>query len=255
MKVSYAGFERVSDQPQSYYDTLWKSGCAALFFGVESGSNRILNDIMGKNTNKEQIRNSIRLCKKAGIFSVVGIIYPAPKETEESTQETLALLKELKPDSVLVGNPFLIPGTEWSNNHSKYGFNIQNPEKFIQDSMNYRVKFTYPPYLWDPLPYTLEGMSDLELHKKTQEFVDSLKTNGIPVGILDEMALVAKYLNMSLKDFGEMTCRIFQTGDVPSLEKLVKKVNKGGEAHESCGRISGKEDPYTRKETGCIEIS
>ncbi len=72
-----------------------KAGCTDIIFGIESGSQRILDNI-SKKIKVHQVVQSFTLCKKHGInprfLSIVGL----PGETAESVNETIALAKQLR---------------------------------------------------------------------------------------------------------------------------------------------------------------
>lgn len=84
------------------------AGCRALYLGVESGSQRIL-DILNKNITVPQIKNVIRLCKKYNIRTYCSLITGVPGETYEDYLCTENLMRELKPHAysyiVFVGIP------------------------------------------------------------------------------------------------------------------------------------------------------
>src|SRR3989338_1180621 len=63
--------------------TLDKSGCSSLFFGVESGSNRILNEIIGKGYpgGVENIKNCARIMSKTNITGMYSFMCGLPTET------------------------------------------------------------------------------------------------------------------------------------------------------------------------------
>ena len=79
-------------------------------FGVESGSQRILNG-MRKGITVEQIINSFRICKKYDIEARCLTIMGMPGENKESVKETIKLLKKIKTNT---GPAILIvyPNTE-----------------------------------------------------------------------------------------------------------------------------------------------
>lgn len=67
-----------------------------LVFGVESGSQRILNK-MNKGITIEQIKKAFQLCKKYKIRTTASVVLGSPTETEEELEMTLKLLDEIKP--------------------------------------------------------------------------------------------------------------------------------------------------------------
>lgn len=67
-----------------------------LYFGVESGSQRILNK-MKKAITVDQIRKAFQLCHKYKCSTTASVVLGSPTETEEELEMTLKLLDEIKP--------------------------------------------------------------------------------------------------------------------------------------------------------------
>ncbi|MEM5806803.1 MAG: radical SAM protein [Candidatus Aenigmatarchaeota archaeon] len=98
-----------------------KSGCHLLFFGVESGSQRIINKIK-KGINLKQIENVVELCRKyeidVGLFFMIGL----PNEKEEDIKKTILFAKKLNPDIAKFGITVPFPGTSLFEELDKKGF-------------------------------------------------------------------------------------------------------------------------------------
>jgi radical SAM superfamily enzyme YgiQ (UPF0313 family) len=75
------------------------AGCRAVYLGVESGSQKIL-DMLNKQTTVEQIEKTIRLCKKYHIRCYCSLITGIPGETYEDYLSTRELMRRLKPYAV-----------------------------------------------------------------------------------------------------------------------------------------------------------
>ncbi len=88
------------------------SGCYALSFGIESGSQYILKNVIRKNVPFDKLRNVIKICKKLGIETFGSFIIGLPGESKETFRETINLAKSLDLDQAgfLAATPF--PGTE-----------------------------------------------------------------------------------------------------------------------------------------------
>jgi radical SAM superfamily enzyme YgiQ (UPF0313 family) len=71
------------------------AGCLSLQFGVEAGSQRML-DYLKKNITMEQIRNAFVGCKEMGITTASCLIIGQPYDTPESVEETIQFAKELQ---------------------------------------------------------------------------------------------------------------------------------------------------------------
>ena len=93
-------------------DTLAKTRCHRIMYGVESGSDRVLREIK-KNSNQERIRTAFALSKRAGIPNVEGtfILGADPNETEEDMIATENLIHDIKPDILGIGVITPYPGT------------------------------------------------------------------------------------------------------------------------------------------------
>ena len=87
-----------------------ETGCVAVWFGVESGSKKVLNS-MGKGFSLAQTRRAFKWAKEAGLMTVAGVILGFPGETKESAWETIRFVKELNPNDVgfYIATPY--PGT------------------------------------------------------------------------------------------------------------------------------------------------
>lgn len=70
------------------------SGCKKINFGVESGSQKILNETM-KNISLDQIRQAVKWAYEADIYNSCSIIIGHPGETHETAQETLKFADEI----------------------------------------------------------------------------------------------------------------------------------------------------------------
>lgn len=101
-----------------------EAGCREIFFGFESGSQRLL-DMMQKKTKVEQNIKAIEMCRKAGILSCAYMMFGFPGEDAESVEETKKFLIEAKPDKSRISQFIPVPGTDVWNNPDKYNVKIR----------------------------------------------------------------------------------------------------------------------------------
>lgn len=88
-----------------------KAGCHLIIPGIESGSQKILNNIK-KGTTIEQIHRYVKDAKKAGLFVHACYMVGNNGETKETMQETLRLALELNTDTAQFYPLLPFPGTE-----------------------------------------------------------------------------------------------------------------------------------------------
>ncbi|MGD0780414.1 MAG: FkbM family methyltransferase [Dehalococcoidales bacterium] len=93
---------RVNTVDEELLRAMKNAGCELIWFGVESGSPRVL-DLLNKQINHAQIRKAYDLCEKVGIKTGASLILGVPGETLEEIQKTIELAEELKPKCAWVG--------------------------------------------------------------------------------------------------------------------------------------------------------
>jgi magnesium-protoporphyrin IX monomethyl ester (oxidative) cyclase len=75
-----------------------KSGAQSVFFGVESGDQQILNNVICKSLDLDRVVEVAKICKdiklKTGAFYIIGF----PGETKENMQKTVDFALKLKRD-------------------------------------------------------------------------------------------------------------------------------------------------------------
>jgi len=91
--------------------TMKEAGCHYIRFGVESGSQKMLN-IMKKGTTLAQIKRAFELCRKAGIKTQAFFLFGIPGETTQTVRETIEFAKKLRPDSAQFAVVIPHPGTD-----------------------------------------------------------------------------------------------------------------------------------------------
>ena len=78
------------DDVKFYHD----AGCCGLKFGVESGSQKIL-DIMEKRFSADDVRQAIKYCVQYGVYSPMAVMVGMPGETDQTVRATGELIGEL----------------------------------------------------------------------------------------------------------------------------------------------------------------
>jgi radical SAM superfamily enzyme YgiQ (UPF0313 family) len=98
---------RANSVTRDLLSTMAESGCYAIQFGVESGSQTILNSIH-KGITIEQVRNAAKWARELNLLTVCSFMIPHPEDTLETIAETKRLMLELKSQGVVV---FVSPTT------------------------------------------------------------------------------------------------------------------------------------------------
>jgi len=86
------------------------AGCRTIFFGVESGSPRILEKLNRKITI-EQITHALKLCKEIGIRIACSFMLGIPGETVKDMEATFKFARKLDPDWCQFNTYVAVPGS------------------------------------------------------------------------------------------------------------------------------------------------
>ena len=115
-----------------------EAGCAGIDFGVDSGSDIILESL-GRRHRKKDVRELAELCHKYDMTFMYDLLLGGPGETEDTLRETIELMKVVQPSRVGVSMGVRVyPGTPLAEAVRKDGISESNPNLFgrVQDNEN-----------------------------------------------------------------------------------------------------------------------
>lgn len=121
-----------------------EAGCQRIYFGVESGSEAILQRAR-KGMTKEQIRRGVRAAIDAGLRAKTGWIYGLPGSLAEQ-YESIEFMLELRPHEISIHQLIPFPGTVYYNDPARFGIRIANPkgfESFCYGGLEGDIRFDY----------------------------------------------------------------------------------------------------------------
>jgi radical SAM superfamily enzyme YgiQ (UPF0313 family) len=111
LNMQWSCFTRANLVDKELLTKMRKAGCYLIFFGLESGVQRLI-DLIQKDITLEQSRNAIRLCKETSIQAWCSFILGLPSETEKETWKTINFAIELDPEYVQFPIFMPWPGTQ-----------------------------------------------------------------------------------------------------------------------------------------------
>jgi len=91
---------------------LKKSGVDSLVLPIESGSNRVLKEIMKKPLRLDIVPRVLRDCREAGIFTDCNIIIGMPGETRDDIDNSISFLKTIYADWFRIFTAMPIAGSD-----------------------------------------------------------------------------------------------------------------------------------------------
>ena len=111
IKLKWACNARVGTLNEETMKLMKRAGCYSIWFGVESGSQTILNNIK-KDIKIETIERDFVLTKKVGIGTHAHLMFGCLGESKETIKQTIKFIKKIKPDTIDIGIMTPFPGTE-----------------------------------------------------------------------------------------------------------------------------------------------
>lgn len=102
ISVKWTCKTRVDLVSKSLLESMSKAGCYMISYGVESGSQEILNDL-NKDITIDQTVEAFNLTKNAKIRTIAYVLLGSPNENENTVRDTVELAKKINPDFVLYG--------------------------------------------------------------------------------------------------------------------------------------------------------
>jgi anaerobic magnesium-protoporphyrin IX monomethyl ester cyclase len=171
------------------------SGCATVSLGVESGSQRILDEYLKKGIKLDQIRNTVKLARKLGFMVHNSFMIGTPGETKEDIEKTIAFAKELSPDVIEFNITTPYYGTEMREiikregtllSDEIFGMNLKNKSVFKTEHLTpelvskmykkaTRSFYFRPRYIFQQLA-SIRSFKDLK--RKLRGFMILLQTLG-----------------------------------------------------------------------------
>ena len=88
---------RVNTVDKEVLKALKEAGCQRIHFGVEAGTQRILN-VLRKGITIEMAKKAFKLTREVGIQTLGYFMIGSPTETKEDIEKTIKLAKTLKPE-------------------------------------------------------------------------------------------------------------------------------------------------------------
>lgn len=110
LDIVWSAISRVDCVDEEMLVWMRRAGCTQISYGVESGSRKI-RDIYRKRTSDADICRAFDLTVRCGILARAYFIYGAPGESHETIEESLALLRRIRPLAAIFYMLDLFPGT------------------------------------------------------------------------------------------------------------------------------------------------
>ncbi len=111
LKINWDVRARVNTVDEELLELMGKAGCKRIHYGVESGTQKILN-VLRKGITLKMAEDAFRWTKKAGIQTLGYFMIGSPEEKENDIKETNKFIKKISPDYIHVSITTPFPATD-----------------------------------------------------------------------------------------------------------------------------------------------
>lgn len=218
-QVSWTCSSRVEVVDREILQAMKDNGCWRTRFGIESGSDRVL-DFISKGITKEKIRAAVTAAHDVGLRPKAFFIIGHMPDTRETIEETIAFAKTIPLHDVTVQINTLLPKTPqmeiWEREGTKWG-------RLVNESTDEKS-------FWEPtfVPWGLEPADIIEFHRRFyREFYFRPITIARHLETIQSWRDVYKYASAS-----SLFSFLFYNADKVNLG-MIKDMFGGGDAAEA----------------------
>ena len=111
LNVLWGCNSRIDLLDEEFMKKLYKAGLREMHIGVESGSQRVLDEIYNKDIKLERVPPMITLAEKIGIHCLCFFMLGAPGETKEEIKQTIRFARSLDATEITATLSTPLPGT------------------------------------------------------------------------------------------------------------------------------------------------
>lgn len=227
LDISYSRNDYMDPASVGMFPLLHASGCEAILFQVDTGSQRLLEDYYGRRMKVSQMEEVLRESQSAGLFTVVRLTYPCPADDFHTREETLRLIRRTHPDGALVEMPEAVPGSAQDEvlRRSRLGtaLGLRRRNKFPQPT-----RFPFPFNGWRLPQHAVGFLSPCQAVQAQQTLLTAIEEQGVASLVSERLALMARVTEPTgdPREFAATTLRAFLSGNAEAIARFVDAFNR-----------------------------
>jgi len=141
---------RVDRAPRELLELMYAAGCYRIYYGIESGNQKILENIE-KGITLKQVRQAVKDAKDVGLEVVGFFIIGLPGEQEGNLKETIKFAKELDLDMAKATIATPLPGTPLFDSLEEKGLIISKDWSALNLYTPSKKIFIHPTLKWETI--------------------------------------------------------------------------------------------------------
>ena len=227
MDVTYSRTSNIRGNVAAMFGALQASGCVAMSFIVDAGSQRLLDDFYGREITVTEIESVLRASKEAGIYTIARFTYPCPADDYHTRAESVRLLDRTRPHAAPVDVPHVLPHSRWYRDSASFGYRFR-PDRLLSRSVARARKFPLLPNMWPLVPVDYDRMSASQIVAGQRDLVAEFERRGVVASApeaLIRLARLAGYTDRE-REFVSRVQEDLVTGDTAGIATLVDQFNE-----------------------------
>lgn len=226
MSAVYTRASSVAHAVPATFPSLYSSGCVAMSFPIDTGSQRLLDTYYGRDFTVTDVERVLRCAKSIGIRSIARFTYPTPADDYHTRAETVRVIERTMPDAAPVSFPSVLPGTRWFADAGILGYDLA-ASKYYRQCIATGRKF--PEALGSPgRPHAFAGLSEIEVYHLHRDLVNEIEKLGVCASIREDHVRLACIMGDAGRahEFATRVQREFIHGDAMGIATIVDLVNE-----------------------------
>ncbi len=223
LHICYSRAGHVRHTDPAAVSTLRDSGCRAIQFQVDTGSQRLLEDYYGHDFGVTTIETVFRACRDAELFIEARFTYPCPEDDYHARAETLRLVRRSLPHAVRLALPEAAPGSDWWDFAREFGFHI-DPRAVAHWAAAAADPFAAP---YAHASHGMKGRRAAEIRREYTGLLSDLQFEGFPTAVTAQEALLARLCGQHNAEasYSERLRELLFVGDAEALAAQVRAFN------------------------------
>lgn len=128
LEIFWHAYARLDGLSKATIEKMYASGCRVIRFGVETGSQRLL-DKMNKRYRLEEMERILRDSHEVGIWNAIYLLVGLPEENQNDIDQTIEFIQRNQEHihGAAINIYFLLRGTDIYLHPDRYGIQMLNP--------------------------------------------------------------------------------------------------------------------------------
>jgi len=209
------------------FPSLFTSGCIALSFSIQTGSQRLLDRFYETGTTVTELERILKCSKQVGIFTIARFTFPCPEDDIHTRAETIRIIERTQPDAAPLSTPHVMPGSRWYNDAGRYGFGVDRAH-YYERAVAAARKYPAAGQHWTNRPYRTGRWSEQEVAAQYRGLAKDIEQRGVPAMLSDEMMRMARIVADAGREaeFANRMQQDFIRGDAMGVATMVDTFNE-----------------------------